>query len=435
MGAANELLSRRVDVAEYPHPDSHRRIVSRSSPSTIYDTRGGFTLPRRRATIRREPALLRQAIARHERAIAAREARRLGPAERDATRAVDLYARAEGPSHADVANALVDLGQIRELRDDLDGAADALRRARVILARGRQLDDPEIARLSIRAGRFLGTVQRAQADHAGADRTLARVLRESIRRFGARDLDTGAVLNDLGVLRKYQGRFAEAAAFYRRARAIVERSTERRGHAAATLYHNLGGLEHSRGRHARGEPYARRSVDLRTALLGAQHPMVAADVAALAALVEGQGRLAEAARLYQRALRIFRRQLGAGSGEVAVNLCALGGVRQAQGRLADGEELIRAALSTQEKLIGRAHPETAMTANNLGILLAARGRAGEARALCQRALAIFRRTLGARHPHTRQCAANLARLGAHSMSRERSAAQPRGARRGGRGTV
>ncbi len=367
--------------------------------------------------MRRAPTrsvLLRRAIARHERAIAARDARRLGPAERAAASAVELYTRAEGPGHADVANALVDLGQIRELRDDLHGAAEALRRARAILGRSvrrRQLDDPDIAQLVVRAGRFLGSVQRAQADHAGADRTLAHVLRESTRLLGARALETGAVLNDLGVLRKYQGRFDEAAAFYRRARAIVDRSAERRGHAAATLYHNLGGLEHSRGHHARGEPHARRSVELRTALLGADHPMVAADVAALAALVEGQGRLAEAARLYQRALRVFRRQLGAGSSEVAVNLCALGGVRQAQGRLADGEKLIRAALSIQERLFGRNHPETGMTANNLGILLAARGRTAEARALCARAVAIFRRTLGARHPHTRQCAANLARLG------------------------
>jgi tetratricopeptide (TPR) repeat protein len=406
-----------VDLAEYPHPGSHGQIVSRSTPSTIYDARGGFALPRSvHASL---PALLRRAIARHEQAIAARESRRLAVAERAATDAAALYARAEGPGHADVANALVDLGQICELRDDLDGAAAALDRARAILARGRQLDDPEIARLSIRAGRFLGSVLRAQADHAGADRTLARVLRESTRRLGARDLDTGAVLNDLGVLRKYQGRFAEAAAFYRRAYTIVNRSEERRGQAAATLYHNLGGLEHSRGRHARGEPYARQSVDLRTALLGADHPMVAADVAALAALVEGQGRLAEAARLYQRALRVFRRQLGPGSSEVAVNLCALGGVRQAQGRLADGEKLIRAALAIQEKLYGRGHPETAMTANNLGILLAGRGRAAEARALCRRAHAIFHRTLGARHPHTRQCAANLVKLTAASATRVR----------------
>jgi len=357
-----------------------------------------------------ESIVLRQAIARHERAIAAREARRLGTAERDASRAVELYARAEGPGHPDVANALVDLGQIRELRDDLAGAADALRRARAILGRRRGRGDVEIAQLSIRAGRFLGSVQRAQADHAGADRTLARVLRESKQKLGARDLETGAVLNDLGVLRKYQGRFDEAAAFYRRARAIVDRSPERRGHAAATLYHNLGGLEHARGRHARGEPHARRSVELRTALLGADHTMVAADIAALAALVEGQGRLAEAWRLYERALRIFRRQLGAGSSEVAVNLCALGGVRQAQGRLADGEKLIRAALAIHETLFGRSHPETGMTVNNLAILVSMRGRAAEARALCRRALGIFRRTLGARHPHTRQCAANLARL-------------------------
>jgi len=372
-------------------------------------------LSRRRAPVSSSPAvLLRRAIACHERAIAAHAATRLAVAERAATNAARLYAQAEGPRHPDVANALVELGQIRELRDDLDGAARAFRGARDLLARtraSRRTDpDHEIARLAVRAGRFLGSVLRAQADHAGAARTLARTLRESTARLGPRDLDTGAVLNALGVLRKYQGRYDEAAAFYRRALAIIERSPERRGQAAATLFHNLGGLEHARGRHARGEPPARRAVVLRTALLGPHHPMVAADVAALAALVEGRGRLHDAAALYQRALRIFQRHFGAASSEVAVNLCALGGVRQAQGRLAVAERLIRRAIAIQERLYGPRHPETAMTANNLGILVATRGRAAEARALCGRALAVFTRTLGPRHPHTRLCKDNLRRL-------------------------
>ena len=100
------------------------------------------------------------------------------------------------------------------------------------------------------------------------------------------------MLNDLGVLRKAQGRYADAIAFYRRALPLVPRSDR---DARATLAHNLGGIEHARGNYARAEPHARRSVRLRTALHGADHPTVAADVAALAAIVEARGRLPEAA--------------------------------------------------------------------------------------------------------------------------------------------
>jgi tetratricopeptide (TPR) repeat protein len=390
-------------------------------------------------------SLLRRAIASHERAIAATETGRLTLAERATRRALALYSAAEGPRHPDVANALVLLGQIRTLRDDLTETVRCYRRARAILPRPRPRlrppagtgardnaagDDEEVERLRMRATLFLGSALRAQGRFAPANAVLASGLKECVARVGPRDPLSAGFLNDLGVLRKYQGRFDEAAAFYQRARAIIARSPQRRGLAAATLYHNLGGLAHSRGQHAHGEPFARRSVALREALLGPDHPEVGADVAALAALVEGQGhaRLDEAARLYQRALRIFRRTLGPASGEVAINLCSLGGVRQAQGRLAVAEGLIRRALAIQVRLFGHQHADVAMTVNNLGILLSMRTKAVEARRLCRRALAIFHRALGPRHPHTRLCRANVKRL--ESDQPRRSAHRPARQRHG-----
>ena len=375
---------------------------------------------------------LRRAITAHQAAIAATEAGRIPLAERAARRALALYSAAEGPRHPDVANALILLGQIRELRDDLTETVRCYRRARAILPRPGATDShdshdsDEADRLRARATLFLGSAVRAQGRFAEANAILASGLKECVARFGPRDPLAAGFLNDLGVLRKCQGRFDQAADFYQRARAVIARSPQRRGLAAATLYHNLGGLAHARGRHAQGEPFARRSLALREALLGRHHPEVAADVAALAALVEGQGRarLDEAALLYQRALRIFRRALGPASGEVAINLCSLGGVRQAQGRLVVAERLMRRALAIQQRGLGPRHPEVAMTMNNLGMLLAMRSKTAESIRLCRRALAIFRRTLGPRHPHTHACRANVARL--KNDQRPVSVAAPRG---------
>jgi tetratricopeptide (TPR) repeat protein len=360
------------------------------------------------ASIPRDP--LAPAIAAHERAIALRAETRLGEAEAACRRAIAGYTKVEGARHPDVANALVELGQILEALDRPQEARRCQARALAILAahtrgvRARDLD-PDVARLRLRARVFLAGVDRTLGAYAAADRGFRAALAEATRVFGPRDPDVASVLNNMGVLRKAQGRYGEAARLYRRALPLLRARRDRL--ALATLYHNLGGIEHARGRYAAGEPHARRSVALREAALGPGHVAVAADVAALAAIVEGRGRLAEAARLYDRALRVFRRKLGEESTEVALNLSSLATLRQQQGRSAEAGRLFARALPLQEQLYGRGHPEVGMTVHNLAYHERAGGRLARSASLYGRALRIFERTLGRAHPHTRLCAANL----------------------------
>jgi tetratricopeptide (TPR) repeat protein len=348
-----------------------------------------------------------RAIAAHERAIELRAATRLPEAERACRLAVSLYEKAEGRDHPDVANGLVELGQILEARDRLRDARRCHARALAILGPvGRKgSDDPDVDRLRVRARVFIAGIDRGLGAYAAADRGFRTALGEVKRAFGRDDLDVASILNNLGVLRKYQGRFAQAAAFYKRARPLLEKAGDRE--ALATLFHNLGGIDHARERYAAGEPHARRSVQLREAVLGPNHVTVAADVAALAAIVEGRGRLAEASALYERALRIFRRRLGPGSAEVALNLSSLAVLRQKQGRLAEAQRLFQDAVRLQERVFGPGHPEVAMTLNNFAFLARERGQPRRAISLFTRALRAFQRVLGASHPHTRLCRANL----------------------------
>ena len=381
------------------------------------------------AAIPRDPLTL--AIAAHEKAIELRAETRLAAAEAACRRALAFYERAEGPRHPDVANALVELGQILEARDRPKLARPCHARALAILTpRGRaaheakkEPEDPDIVRLRIRARVFGAGIDRALGAYASADRAFATALREATRAFGARDQDVAGIYNNLGVLRKSQGRYAEAAAFYKRALPILRASGDQ--DALATLYHNLGGIEHARGRYAAGVPHARKSVALREAELGPDHVAVAADVAALAALVEGTGRLEEAALLYERALRVFRSKLGRESTEVALNLSGLATLRQQQGRPAEADRLFAEAVPLQERLFGRGHPEVAMTLHNLAFHERAQGHVARAVALYTRALRIFRKGLGAQHPHTRLCASNLRAVAGEQASARRRLKAPR----------
>jgi tetratricopeptide (TPR) repeat protein len=363
------------------------------------------------------------AISSHEKAIVLREAMRFAEAERHCRIALAGYESSEGPLHPDVANALVELGQILEGRDHLRDARRCHVRALAILTRAtaRGPLDPDLGRLRVRARVFLGGVERALGAYAAADRLYVTALADARQQFGANDPDVAGILNNLGVLRKYQGRFAEAIRFYNRALALLD--PERDQEALATLYHNLGGIEHARGRFAAGEPHARRSVELREAVLGSSHPVVAADVAALAALVDGSGRLDEAAPLYLRALAVFRRKLGVKSSEVGLNLSNLAVLRQRQGRLAEAEELYAQALEILEQVYGRGHPEVALTVNNLADLVRETGDLRRAEGLYARALRSFERSLGARHPHTKLCRANHRALKAERATAARKAAR------------
>jgi tetratricopeptide (TPR) repeat protein len=355
------------------------------------------------ATIPRDALTL--AIAAHERAIALRAESRLPAAERACRRALALYTRAEGPRAPDTANAHFELGQILEARDRLRDARACYVRARAILGKPSRAGDPDINRLSLRALMALAGIDRQTGAYPRAERGFRAALAEATRVFGARDLDVASLFNNLGVLRKYQGRFAEAIVFYKKALPMLRRAGDR--DSLATLYHNLGGIEHARGRYAAGEPWARKSVELRAAELGPNHVKTAADVAALAGLVEGRGRLDEAADLYKRAIAIFERTLGPASAEVALDLAGLASVRHGQGRLAEARRLYARALPLQERVFGARHPEVAMTLNNMGALERDAGDLPRAQAMYERAWRVYRAAVGPRHVHARQCAANL----------------------------
>ena len=292
--------------------------VRRHPGARRYNARPEAAIPQ----AREDPLI--PAIRRHEQAIALRAEGRFAAAERACRLAIAGYQAIEGPRHADVANALVELGLVLEARDRLREAARCHRRALRILSFDRSRD-PDITRLTVRARTALAGIERTLGAYAAADRGYRIAMGEIRRRFGPHDRYIAGVYNDLGVLRKAQGRYAEALAFYRRALPLVARSDR---HALATLAHNLGGIEHARGNFGRAEPHARRSVRLRTSLVGAAHPAVAADVAALAAIVEARGRLREAAGLYRRALAVFARVLGPTSLEVGLNLACLAAVEQ-----------------------------------------------------------------------------------------------------------
>ena len=262
----------------------------------------------------------------------------------------------------------------------------------VARSRHRPADDPR----AHRAGRHR---PRAAAPTppptAGYQAALAAIR----RRFGPRDRYMCGVLNDLGVLRKAQGRYADALAFYRRALPLIPRSDR---DARATLAHNLGGIEHARGDYAAPKPTpcgrspadgaARRRSPRRSPPTSRRWPPSSRPAAGWprrrrsTAAPWPCSSAGWAAAAWRSALNLAR------------SLAALEpGPRDA----ARGRAPLRpAVLAIQERLLGRGPPRGGADAQQSGRAAARAGNSARALALYTRALAQLSTGAGDRHPHT-----------------------------------
>jgi tetratricopeptide (TPR) repeat protein len=356
-----------------------------------------------------------QAAQLHGRAIRWRARGKLPQALAACLRAARLFVKSAGDDSPDAAHAEVEAAEIAELRGDLTGAARLLQTAGARLAT--RVRRPGLAgdvrdlhlRISLGAAR----VDQLRGRHGAAERTLRATLARARRNPESGRAHEGAALNALGVLRKAQGRYAEALALYRRALPLLR---GRRGATSdlATIYHNLAGSEQARGRLRVARAHARRGLRMRRRVLGHDDPAVLADEAALAVILDGLGQRAEAERLYRRVLAYSRRRFGPRSYEVSVNLGNLGALYRQSGDLARAEKLLRQAVAIEERLLGPRHPELALSLHNLAVVLAERGKKREALAGERRAERIFALTVDSRHPHAVACRRALKALGLES---------------------
>jgi tetratricopeptide (TPR) repeat protein len=352
-----------------------------------------------------------RAAALHRRGLGLRAAGNLSEAAAAFRQAARRFVASDGPRSPDAAHAEVEWAEISELRGDVASAATVLLAASRRLAA--QASDPaappDIQDLFLRVRLAAAQVSRMRGHYGVAQRTCLSTLRWARERPGPGQVRVASALNGLGVLRKAQGRYADALACYRRALHLVR---GRRGAASdlAILYHNLGGSEHARGRLRQAETYARRGLALRRRVLGPRDAAVLADEAALAPILDGLGKWAEAERLYLRALRHHRRWYGPRSYEVSVTLANLGVLHRNRGNLRRAEQHLRQALAIEEALLGPRHPEIGLSLNNLSVVLADRNQREEALSIQARALRIFAASVGPRHPYTRSSRRNLEKL-------------------------
>ncbi len=336
------------------------------------------------------------------------------------TRAFALLAGAGLADTPDAANILADAADVER---DLGRVHDALahaERARSIVAprvetplRGSRRRDVEADRLLIRVLTCCGTLRRMLGEYGTADWDLTLAAGATMRVYGIDSAELAESRNELAVLYKFAGRFAEAERLYALVLPVIERVYGAESLAAAAVWHNVGGVLHAQAEYARAEQPGRKAWELSRALLGNADPRVAADACAYAAILFGLERLEESEQLYRDALSVYVASGEQGAAEIAAVLHDLAAVRDARGDLDEAAALYRRALELRDAQLGPASIDSALTRNNLGELMLRGAHWDEAERLLLAAHAVAGEKLPAGHPHRERIERNFAIARSH----------------------
>jgi tetratricopeptide (TPR) repeat protein len=231
------------------------------------------------------------------------------------------------------------------------------------------------------ARRKLAAAHLARGRYDDASGILRAELQWASQLFGAGSEQAADVHNDLGIVLKARGEYAEARSHYE---AVL--ATGPTGEEYAAVCHNLGGIHLALGDPHTALDWARRGIATR-AELGGGHKLVL-DQAALAPILVALGEYDEAGQVLENVLAAHRARYGPEHYEVAVALHNLGGLLARQERYSEAYEQFQRCLEMKERVLGPRHPQLRTTLLNLAIVAELLGDSDTATRVRARVLAL-----------------------------------------------
>ncbi len=225
---------------------------------------------------------------------------------------------------------------------------------------------------------------------AAVDSLARSALATARRALAPQDPTLAVLLNHLGLLRRDQGRDAEAESLSTEVIGILQRQPRIDQREMSEALRTLGDVHWSRADWAGAETLYRQALTLRQDTLGPDHPEVGRLKHLLGEVLRWEGK-PEAERYLQDGITIQQRVLGLGHAHLAEGQLNLADLLAARGELAPAESLYREVITTFEKVNPGGHHMTATTLTRLGRIALRRGDTAGAESEFQAALAMWER--------------------------------------------
>ena len=297
-------------------------------------------LAMRRRELPRNDAALNEAIAQLAALYEASE--RLAEAETLARESVELALKIHGPEHPVTLFSQYVLASTLQSENKLEQAEriylDVLETRKRVLG----LDHPD----TLDTMYNLATLYQTEGKYEDAIRLLNIHLAATKRKFGEENTRLLNPLYSLGYAYIQLGKFAEAEPFLNKALETDRRlnGENHQGSLVLLVIQRLGVLYRYQGRYTAAEPLARGAVAGFQKMFGLDHSYTVSALSALGVLLQDEGKDEEAETTLSKALELNRKNLTPGYSTTRSCLIALSRLRLKQGRNAEAEKLLREAI-------------------------------------------------------------------------------------------
>jgi tetratricopeptide (TPR) repeat protein len=333
--------------------------------------------------------------------------------------AIEIMQLNLGPDHLDIAEVLLDIGDL--LRNDqfYDEAIDSYCEALQIQRQSLGSESIEVAQTL----HTLGDIYKRTAQFVDAKKRYEECL--NIRRLvlGDYHVDVALGYHNLAALLDRMGDLEGAEKNFKIALELRREVLGPTHPDVAQTLNNLAAILDDLNRPNDAEPLYREALTIYKDIFGDDHPDVALSLNNLGALLDDKGEYSKALPLYEEALSITRNIYGEESLEVASALVCLANALQHLKRYDEAEKLFERILAMKVKHFGEKSLEVAMIKYLYAELFLLQGEVSDAKELLEEVVAIRSSLLGVNHSSVSAILDKISEIDYQSQSAAQSQCQ------------
>ncbi|CAF3359132.1 unnamed protein product [Rotaria socialis] len=198
----------------------------------------------------------------------------------------------------------------------------------------------------------------------------------------------------MGQLMLKMGHLDQAEELYSK---LLENSSS--GNETAYIYHQLGWIKDDQGKYEEAAKFYRKSLRINEKLLSADDPKLSAMYSNIGQVYCNMGDYSLALEFYEKSHRIFEKALPSNHPNLATSYNNIAGVYYNMNDYSKALKFYEKSLKIREKALLPTHPHLASSYSNIGLLYEKMGEYSKAFFYLEKALTIFRKSLPSTHPH------------------------------------
>ncbi|CAF5038080.1 unnamed protein product, partial [Rotaria sp. Silwood1] len=180
------------------------------------------------------------------------------------------------------------------------------------------------------------------------------------------DSDRAYISNMLGWVKKDQGQFKEAVAFYEQSLKIYRKTLPEDHPSLATMYNNIAQVYNDMGDYSKALEFYEKSHKIYEKALPSNHPDLATSYNNIGQVYNNMGDYSKALEFYEKSHKIYEKALPSSHPDLATSYNNIGQVYNNMGDYSKALEFYENSHKIYEKALPSNHPDLATSYSNIG---------------------------------------------------------------------